>query len=401
MTNVSNTVIFQNSGLIDIRGITTFGVCAKESNSPIGYFGTGLKYAIAILLREGQKITVYRGKEKHVMTVKSSIMRGTKFDFCYRNKIRLPFTTELGKNWNLWQAYRELHANTLDEHDCYITDNPQIKLRRLLNRNITTIIVEGDLFHKIYNDRASIFLETEPIHTFKELEVHSGDGEWIYYKGIRVLKPICPAMFNYNITIPLTLTEDRTAQDTFKVDWIIARTIAECDIQSFIRTVLEANEERYESHIDYDWSFIEPGEIFNKTIERYRHSGYNYYNTSARSLYDKKVKEIKLPIEFKKLSKELQDKLNEAIEFWNTACGIFKLTTIRIIPTRDLRVDQLCTTCNDNNIYVSEQLLNKSIHEIVCELYYAYTEIKFPQRENRTKLIIDQIVSLIEEFNNA
>ena len=44
-------------GLIDLHGITTFGVCAKpEAENPIGYFGTGLKYALAFFLGEGLKL---------------------------------------------------------------------------------------------------------------------------------------------------------------------------------------------------------------------------------------------------------------------------------------------------------------------------------------------------------
>ena len=55
-------IIFENKGLIDVHAISIMGVSVKEEGS-IGYFGTGLKYAIATLLREGQKITIWRGKE--------------------------------------------------------------------------------------------------------------------------------------------------------------------------------------------------------------------------------------------------------------------------------------------------------------------------------------------------
>lgn len=44
-------IIFRNKGVIDPKSITTFGVSSKENPGAIGFFGTGLKYAIAILLR--------------------------------------------------------------------------------------------------------------------------------------------------------------------------------------------------------------------------------------------------------------------------------------------------------------------------------------------------------------
>ena len=56
-------IIFQNKGLIDVHAISIMGVSVKEDNS-IGFFGTGLKYAIAVLLREGIKIPSGAAKKK-------------------------------------------------------------------------------------------------------------------------------------------------------------------------------------------------------------------------------------------------------------------------------------------------------------------------------------------------
>lgn len=42
--------IFKNAGVIDPRAIATFGVSSKEGASPIGFFGTGLKYAVGVRL---------------------------------------------------------------------------------------------------------------------------------------------------------------------------------------------------------------------------------------------------------------------------------------------------------------------------------------------------------------
>ena len=45
------TVSFITPGQIDLENVFTFGISAKESDNPIGFFGTGLKFAIATLLR--------------------------------------------------------------------------------------------------------------------------------------------------------------------------------------------------------------------------------------------------------------------------------------------------------------------------------------------------------------
>jgi len=55
------TIAFQNDGELDLRLMATFGCSVKETNNPIGFFGTGLKYALAVLLRTGHKVTVHLG----------------------------------------------------------------------------------------------------------------------------------------------------------------------------------------------------------------------------------------------------------------------------------------------------------------------------------------------------
>src|ERR1700733_12022356 len=50
-------IVFENYGEIEIDAITTFGVSVKEGPNPIGFFGTGLKYAVAVLLRHGCKVS--------------------------------------------------------------------------------------------------------------------------------------------------------------------------------------------------------------------------------------------------------------------------------------------------------------------------------------------------------
>src|SRR4030066_94299 len=51
MYTATPTISFQNPGLIPLECITTFGLSAKDTANPIGQFGTGLKYAISIILR--------------------------------------------------------------------------------------------------------------------------------------------------------------------------------------------------------------------------------------------------------------------------------------------------------------------------------------------------------------
>ena len=57
------TVYFANAGLIDLDVIRIMGVSVKTKDNPIGYFGTGLKFALSTLLRSGHKVTLLRDIE--------------------------------------------------------------------------------------------------------------------------------------------------------------------------------------------------------------------------------------------------------------------------------------------------------------------------------------------------
>ena len=54
-------VIFENPGTLDPRALTIMGLNAKENDNPIGYFGTGFKYGVAIALREGCNVIIQDG----------------------------------------------------------------------------------------------------------------------------------------------------------------------------------------------------------------------------------------------------------------------------------------------------------------------------------------------------
>ena len=53
-------LIFYTPTTLDEAFIFTMGASVKKSNNPIGFFGTGLKYAIAVTLRLGGSIKIER-----------------------------------------------------------------------------------------------------------------------------------------------------------------------------------------------------------------------------------------------------------------------------------------------------------------------------------------------------
>ena len=142
---------FTNPGEIDIRGATIAGLSAKDTNTPIGKFGTGLKYAIASILRWGGDITIYAGPTHYQFTALDLDFRGAAFKQVAMNicpsdqagseapssQTPLGFTTEYGKHWEPWEIFRELLANARDEGGD-VSDTPPNHIGQPGN---TTIVV--------------------------------------------------------------------------------------------------------------------------------------------------------------------------------------------------------------------------------------------------------------------
>lgn len=231
---------FENSGIIDARSITTFGVSSKDSPSTaIGYFGTGLKYAIAILLRNGCGITIYSGSDKFTFGVEAQKIRNDEFNVVTMQTNRsnpqpLGFTTELGKGWEMWQALRELHCNCMDENG----KSYEVDKTDALCANSTRVVVQGTAFEKVWLDRGSIFLQSTPIHVGHAVNIHAGESEWVYYRGIRTHRLETPSAYTYDIREQMVLTEDRGFRHAWNVGYHVTNEVAEMQKERIIDVIV-------------------------------------------------------------------------------------------------------------------------------------------------------------------
>lgn len=238
-------IVFQNPGLIDLDAITTMGVSVKDGDSPIGYFGTGLKFAIATLLRNDCTVTIYRGSESLTFTAEAIEVRGEMFDRVCMNGQSLGFTTMLGRNWEPWMAFRELASNCKDEGGSYNKAD-----RATLAENHTTIIVDGQAIEDVWPDRHSIILDRQPLYKNEHVEVYEGMSAYAYYRNVRIYKPGRPLSYTYNVLTNLELTEDRTAKHWFSVETAIERGIGAMDDKTLLRRIMTCGEFYSEHHMN-------------------------------------------------------------------------------------------------------------------------------------------------------
>ncbi len=306
-------VVFSNPGLIDLIGVKTFGVNAKVNENPIGYFGTGLKYAIAVILRSGGKINLYRGKQLYTFGTKNIESRGKSFPVVTMNGEDLGFTTDLGKNWEMWQAFRELHCNALDENgNTYATD-----LLTAPGDDETRFVVEHNEMHKAYLSRGMYFLETNPMIFGTELSIHQGQSTKLYYRGIAVHDLEKPSRFTYNFLTDTALTEDRTLRYAFWELRKIGRFVLTCENKGFIREWLLARDGTMESKInlkDVDFNSTPSKEFMEVVTALIKEKRINDMNPSASKFFFEEEL-MKMMPEDATLNPQERETLNKCIQF--------------------------------------------------------------------------------------
>lgn len=238
-------IILQNRGEIDIDVIKTMGVNVKETESPIGYFGTGLKYAIAVFLREGIDINLWIGRIHYEFYTEKKTIRGKDFELCKMrgpyDSVDLGFTTDLGKNWKVWQAYREIHSNCLDENGEIYNAQSGCGEDGCTTFAIQEIDTYGIFLHQMDNDL---------LWANEDVAIYEGESVCIYYRGIRAKDLDKPSMYTYNIKRQCDLTEDRLLCYDWDVQYAINNAIARMENEIIIKTVVTAPNDRFESTLN-------------------------------------------------------------------------------------------------------------------------------------------------------
>jgi hypothetical protein len=257
-------VYFCNSEPIDLNAIAIMGVSVKHGENPIGYFGTGLKFSIATLLRTGHDVRLIRNEEVIDFTAEPEMVRGEEFQRVLMGAERLGFTTQLGRNWEPWQAYRELRCNCTDEGGVISDDMPDGEWGTIFE-------IEGEAICQAHRNRREIFLEYPPISATKDCEIHSGGGRYAFYRGVRAHNHPSHALFTYNVTDAIELTEDRTIKNGWEVGYYAARAIAASSDEDMIEAAVMASDGTFERGLSYDIAG-KPSLAFMETMFRLRHN---------------------------------------------------------------------------------------------------------------------------------
>lgn len=270
---MTHELYFSNPGQIDVRCITTMGVNVKQSGS-IGYFGTGLKYAIAVLLREGQSIDIWSGSTCYSFWAEETWIKDKRFDIVQMSSsegpvVSLGFTTDLGRNWTLEHAYREIYCNCKDEHG--LPEVAEHRTRLLGEAGWTTIRLAGEAIWQQHQQRRSLILDPgrKPIWSSSSLEIYHGSSNRLYYRGIAAQDGDKRYKFTYNFVCDMQLSEDRELVSYYANSKLAAELLL-CDDEAIVETAFEDKESLEASNTYLTWH-SSPSPTFLAVAERLMH----------------------------------------------------------------------------------------------------------------------------------
>lgn len=393
------TLYFHNPGELDIRGATIMGLHAKESES-IGFFGTGLKYAIAVLLRNNHEIVIHSGTNSYAFAKQEIAFRGTTAEIITISENSGPprelcFTTALGKTWELWQAYREIRSNAIDEGGL-------VSISPVKPMSGTTVIeISGAKILETHS-KGGIFLEGQPDWTLPNLDVHRTNGANVaYYRGVRVTDLRTSAIFSYNIKDSLSLTEDRTVTWYFTVPNRIGCALVQSNDVQLLHKVLSCTANTFEAdEIDYDHSDTEPSQVFLDVARALQEKG-KLSNKSAIQIVKDNNTGRDMGFKESVLSPVEQKQLNRAIDILNAEgypVDEYPIKTCERLMDNALGLADM----TNDTIYLARAVYGQGTKQVAATLLEEWAHIRhgfYDETYRFQNWLFDRLLSTIEEKN--
>ena len=234
----------ENAGEVDVRGFYVMGMSSKiGKDDMIGQFGTGTKYGITALLRDGHEVQVTSGKSKISFLTSEDNFRGKSFKTVSVKKGRSIFqtglTVEMGQiHWDSVKAIRELISNAVDEGEFNITETDDVKG----SPGVTRVFISESKYVKAFMkdfDR-HFAINREPLFKSEDVSVFDkiGRGLLVFRRGVQVYEDEgTTAVFDYDFD-DLDVGEDRKSS-RWDVCWSLKSQILELPVE-LKRKVFEA-----------------------------------------------------------------------------------------------------------------------------------------------------------------
>lgn len=238
-------LVIENEGLLELGALSLMGASSKRGDSSkIGMFGSGNKYALAYFLRNNIEVRIFIGMKEVKIETRSEMFRGHSFDVIWIDGEKTSITTEMGQEWTMWQAIRELYSNAVDEglRIFEIMDHDDLPDRKVYEEyDITTILVEAtaevENFMFNINDYLSIGKETLFENEHGKIYRKHGAKACIYRKGIKCYETGKDSIYDYDFN-SISINENRMVNYSWDIPQSIYKLLYSCEDVNIVRNIL-------------------------------------------------------------------------------------------------------------------------------------------------------------------
>lgn len=248
-------ILIQNDGEIETNSFELIGASTKRNETgKIGFFGSGLKYSIAYMMRNNIDFKVFSGAQELKFTTMPEVLKDQSFDRICINGKPTSYTVTMGPTWKEdWFVLREIYCNAIDEGSCTMVKSTEeihhsegkTRIFIELTPSLTKVIENWDAY---FSDERQPLFEADNVYTCylgsedvsamlsQPIKVYKKTEGVIYRKGIRVHKDKY-LMFDYGCQ-SVNINEDRTARNSSGLSYGIAHLVSMLEDEEYVKMVL-------------------------------------------------------------------------------------------------------------------------------------------------------------------
>lgn len=236
-----NYLKIKNTGEIDPKSLILLGASSKRGDSSkIGMFGSGNKFSLAYLLRNKYEVSIYAGERHIPIELAREDFRDNSYSVVVIDGQKTSITTEFGKDWQLWQAIREIYCNSIDEggHSLeYVNSiSPKAGETHFYIRNRAEIQSFVGKFDEYFSEHKKVLFECGDGKIIEK----TGDKMNLYRKGVRCFDTEKNSVFDYDLS-EIDIDENRIAKYPWMIPSRIWNLVYQCTDKEVIRQILFAS----------------------------------------------------------------------------------------------------------------------------------------------------------------
>lgn len=248
-------ILFENPSEIEPRAFTLLGGSTKrDSEGKFGFFGSGNKYSIAYMLRNGIDFKVFSGEREIKFTTDTVSLGNKNFEVIYVDGQETSLTVDAGPGWSAWQVFREQLCNMIDAGgtEAVFTDDDAKGVEGYTRIYIDAHSDVGSTYSNM-DDYFSFNMEPANINEHGTLYKNKTNTDSrVYRRGILVHNDVgyIGMDFGYHVDLPdADINESRELTAALTNDFLFSKVIFGCDDISIIKDIIAKMPKGYHPYV--------------------------------------------------------------------------------------------------------------------------------------------------------